>query len=59
MVFLTKLIYNRKMGEQAVALAKEVGYTSAGTVEYLVSGIDKSFHFLEMNTRLQVYPNTS
>eukprot|EP00871_Galdieria_phlegrea_P004253 jgi/Galph1/4829/GphlegSOOS_G3421.1 len=44
----------RKMGEQAIALANEVGYTSAGTVEYLVSGLDKSFHFLEMNTRLQV-----
>ncbi|EME29032.1 propionyl-CoA carboxylase alpha chain [Galdieria sulphuraria] len=47
-------ITRQKMGEQAVALAKEVGYTSAGTVEYLVSGLDKSFHFLEMNTRLQV-----
>jgi propionyl-CoA carboxylase alpha chain len=44
----------KKMGEQAAALAREVGYTSAGTVEYLVSGLDKSFHFLEMNTRLQV-----
>jgi propionyl-CoA carboxylase alpha chain len=44
------------MGEQAAALAREVGYTSAGTVEYLVSGLDKSFHFLEMNTRLQVCP---
>ena len=43
----------RKMGEQAVALAKAVHYNSAGTVEF-VAGQDKSFYFLEMNTRLQV-----
>ncbi|MBB5051638.1 propionyl-CoA carboxylase alpha chain [Afipia massiliensis] len=43
----------RKMGEQAVALAKAVSYDSAGTVEF-VAGQDKSFYFLEMNTRLQV-----
>jgi propionyl-CoA carboxylase alpha subunit len=43
----------RKMGEQAVALAKAVGYDSAGTVEF-VTGQDRSFYFLEMNTRLQV-----
>jgi propionyl-CoA carboxylase alpha chain len=43
----------REMGEQAVALAKAVGYDSAGTVEF-VAGQDKSFFFLEMNTRLQV-----
>jgi propionyl-CoA carboxylase alpha chain len=45
------------MGEQAVALARTVGYYSAGTVELIVSGADptgKSFYFLEMNTRLQV-----
>ena len=42
-----------KMGEQAVALAKAVGYDSAGTVEF-VAGQDRSFFFLEMNTRLQV-----
>ena len=43
----------RAMGEQAVALSKAVGYDSAGTVEF-VAGQDKSFFFLEMNTRLQV-----
>jgi propionyl-CoA carboxylase alpha chain len=41
------------MGAQAVALAMAVGYDSAGTVEF-VAGQDKSFFFLEMNTRLQV-----
>jgi propionyl-CoA carboxylase alpha subunit len=47
----------KAMGEQAVALAKAVGYHSAGTVELIVNGADptgKSFYFLEMNTRLQV-----
>ncbi len=43
----------KAMGEQAVALAKAVNYDSAGTVEF-VAGQDKSFFFLEMNTRLQV-----
>jgi propionyl-CoA carboxylase alpha chain len=43
----------KKMGEQAIALAKAVGYDSAGTVEF-VAGQDRSFYFLEMNTRLQV-----
>src|SRR4030081_1791940 len=43
----------RKMGEQAVSLAKAVNYDSPGPVEF-VAGQDKSFYFLEMNTRLQV-----
>ena len=43
----------RAMGEQAVALAKAVGYFSAGTVEF-IAGADRTFYFLEMNTRLQV-----
>lgn len=43
----------RAMGEQAVALAKAVKYSSAGTVEFLVDA-KKNFYFLEMNTRLQV-----
>ncbi|CAI08233.1 Propionyl-CoA carboxylase, alpha subunit [Aromatoleum aromaticum EbN1] len=46
-------VTRRAMGEQAVALAKAVQYQSAGTVEFVV-GADRSFYFLEMNTRLQV-----
>ncbi len=43
----------KKMGDQAVALAKAVGYDSAGIIT-VAPGQDKSFYFLEMNTRLQV-----
>ena len=43
----------KAMGEQSVALAQAVGYTSAGTVEFIVDA-EKNFYFLEMNTRLQV-----
>lgn len=43
----------KAMGLQSVALAKEVNYDSAGTVEFIVDK-DKNFYFLEMNTRLQV-----
>jgi propionyl-CoA carboxylase alpha chain len=43
----------KKMGEQAVALAKAVDYESAGTVEFIVDP-ERNFYFLEMNTRLQV-----
>ena len=43
----------KEMGEQACKLAKAVGYSSAGTVEFIVDK-DKNFFFLEMNTRLQV-----
>lgn len=50
---LLDAVTRKKMGEQAVALAKAVNYDSAGTVEF-VAGQDRSFFFLEMNTRLQV-----
>ena len=43
----------KAMGEQSVALAAAVDYSSAGTVEFIVDG-DRNFYFLEMNTRLQV-----
>ncbi|MEP6848893.1 MAG: biotin carboxylase N-terminal domain-containing protein, partial [Acidobacteriota bacterium] len=42
------------MGECAVKVARAVNYVGAGTVEFLVSDLDRSFYFLEMNTRLQV-----
>jgi acetyl-CoA carboxylase biotin carboxylase subunit len=44
----------QQMGECAVMVAKAVNYVGAGSVEFLVSDLDKSFYFLEMNTRLQV-----
>ncbi len=43
-----------KMGAAAVAAAKTVGYTNAGTVEFIVDPVTRDFYFLEMNTRLQV-----
>ncbi|UWQ20657.1 acetyl/propionyl/methylcrotonyl-CoA carboxylase subunit alpha [Jannaschia sp. W003] len=43
----------KAMGEQSLSLAQAVGYSSAGTVEFIVDG-DRNFYFLEMNTRLQV-----
>ncbi|WP_044747721.1 acetyl-CoA carboxylase biotin carboxylase subunit [Bacillus alveayuensis] len=43
----------QKMGETAVKAAKHIGYTNAGTIEFLVDA-QKNFYFLEMNTRLQV-----
>lgn len=43
-----------EMGACAVKIASAVNYVGAGTVEFLVSDVDRSFYFLEMNTRLQV-----
>ncbi len=43
----------KKMGEIAIKAVKQLGYTNAGTIEFLVDG-DENFYFLEMNTRIQV-----
>jgi acetyl-CoA carboxylase biotin carboxylase subunit len=43
----------KKMGETAVEIAQAVGYTNAGTVEFLLDK-DKNFYFLEVNARIQV-----
>lgn len=44
----------KELGEAAVRAAKAVGYVGAGTVEFIMDKEDLSFHFMEMNTRLQV-----
>jgi propionyl-CoA carboxylase alpha chain len=46
-------VTRKKMGEQAITLARAVDYESAGTVEFIVDN-QRNFYFLEMNTRLQV-----
>jgi len=43
----------KKMGEAAVAACKKLGYSSAGTIEFLLDA-DNQFYFMEMNTRIQV-----
>lgn len=44
----------QQLGMAAVRAAKAVGYVGAGTVEFILDKEDLSFHFMEMNTRLQV-----
>jgi len=44
----------RRMGDAAVKIGRQVNYTGAGTVEFLVADATREFYFLEMNTRLQV-----
>ena len=51
---LNDAVLRARMGECAIKVARAVDYVGAGTVEFLVSDFDKSFYFLEMNTRLQV-----
>ncbi|MEK7861987.1 MAG: acetyl-CoA carboxylase biotin carboxylase subunit, partial [Chloroflexota bacterium] len=43
-----------RIGEAAVALCRKVGYQSAGTVEFILDQDSGEFHFMEMNTRIQV-----
>ena len=43
----------KKMGEAAITAVKQIGYTNAGTIEFLVDK-NKEFYFMEMNTRVQV-----
>jgi acetyl-CoA carboxylase biotin carboxylase subunit len=50
--FLNEKLRN-KMGDAAVRLARAIGYTNAGTVEFLVDK-NRNFYFMEMNTRVQV-----
>jgi acetyl/propionyl-CoA carboxylase alpha subunit len=47
-------VLRAQMGEAAVKAAKAIGYTNAGTVEFLFDDVTKGFYFLEVNTRLQV-----
>jgi len=44
----------RKMGDAAIRLCHHVGYTSAGTIEFILDASDRQFYFMEMNTRIQV-----
>ena len=51
---LVDVAMRQQLSQEAIALARAVGYQSAGTVEFVVDGRDRSHYFLEMNTRLQV-----
>ncbi|MGO8038245.1 acetyl-CoA carboxylase biotin carboxylase subunit [Rhizobium leguminosarum] len=52
--FLLPPAVREKLCASAVALAREVGYRGAGTVEYLYDEIAREFYFIEVNTRIQV-----